>query len=422
MLSHKNPREDDYDSSHDHIVAAKKLEPYYPLFEVFRTRDTKMVTLILAAARTIYETLGTFSYFELDQALGYLHKKNRHQVIDYLRRSRWIEHNGIDYEMSDRVKSFIYFIFTSLDRNDLSISQTIHLSLAEAEMSSMYNYSEDVVEDLYVGKLFSALTNQNDRLDRIIHKRDRQQIWKIVTSNEGKDIVKSIKTIQKKVRDTHSGVFASLQKQQDIHDLCSQLLNKISQLGEICNELIGENTRSIGEYITPDMLDAYLANASIEQLACIAEPYFAAPKQIMQLREETVIAKATTLFNNQPEDYVEMTPPPEPVSFIEEEVVSEIVGNPLDMLYHQIVARMGVKREKDIDDLLFENMDKFGMAVYRTGQTIKLCQDIEATSDSRHHRISFEVKDEMKSIYYGPVEEMNRTIVKCEKGPEKDGK
>ena len=87
-------------------------------------------------------TVGTFSYFELDQALGYLSKKNRHQVIDYLRKSHWIEYNGVDYEMSDRVKSFIYFIFTSLDRNDLSISQTIDLSLAEAEMSSMYNYSE----------------------------------------------------------------------------------------------------------------------------------------------------------------------------------------------------------------------------------------------------------------------------------------
>ena len=422
MLSQKNLREDDYDSSHDHIVAAKKLEPYYPLFEVFRTRDTKMVTLILAAARTIYETLGTFSYFELDQALSYLHKKNRQQVIDHLRKSQWIEYNGVDYEMSDRVKSFIYFIFTSLDRNDLSISQTIDLSLAEAEMSSMYNYSEDVTEELYVGKLFSALTNQNDRLNRIIHKRDRQQIWKIVTSREGKDIVKSIKTIQKKMRDTHSGAFTSLQKQQDIHDLCSQLLNKISQLGEICNEMIGENTRSIGEYITPDMLDAYLAKASIEQLAGIAEPHFAAPKQIMQLREETIIAKATTLFNNQPDDYVETTPSPEPVSFIEEDVVSEIAGNPLDLLYHQIIVKMGIKREKDIDDLLFDNMDTFGMAVYRTGQTIKLCQEIEAKPDVKENKITFEVKDVMKSIDYGPVEEMNRTIVKCEKGQDKDGK
>ncbi|MBP2642027.1 MAG: hypothetical protein H6Q66_2978 [Firmicutes bacterium] len=421
MLSHNNPREDDYDSQHDHIVAAKKLEPYYPLFEVFRTRDIKMVTLILAA-RTIYETLGTFSYFELDKTLSYLHKKSRQQVIDYLRKSRWIEYNGIDYEMSDRVKSFIYFIFTSLDRNDLSISQTIDLSLAEAEMSSMYNYSEDVAEDLYVGKLFSALNNQNGRLDRIIHKRDRQQIWKIVTSSEGKDIVKSIKTIQKKMKDTHSGIFASIQKQQDIHELCSQLLNKISQLGEICNELLGENTRSIGEYITPDMLDAYLVKASIEQLAGIAEPYFAAPKQVMQLREETIIAKAITLFNNQPEDYVETTPPPEPVSFVEEEVVSEIAGNPLDMLYHQIVTRIGIKREEDIDDLLFENMDTFGRAVYRTGQTIKLCQDLESTPDRKDHKITFEVRDEMKSIYYGPVEEMNRTTVKCVKGPDNYGK
>lgn len=158
----------EYDFNHPDVQAAIKIEPYHGLFEIFNIQDTEMITLVLAATVTITKNLGVFSKDEIYTELNYMSKEKKKKVVDYLIKRNWIIFNGVDFEVPDRVKSFIKFLFTSLVRGDISISDNISLILAELEMTEHYNLSDTDKDIAYHIALLGELHNYQDRMERIL--------------------------------------------------------------------------------------------------------------------------------------------------------------------------------------------------------------------------------------------------------------
>ncbi|AIF53530.1 hypothetical protein [Pelosinus sp. UFO1] len=395
----------DYELNQPDITAAKKLEEHYALFDIFKIRDTQLVTLILAAARTLAGKFGTMTNSEIDSALSYMKKQTRVQVIKHLRDAGWLQYNGVDFEMPDRARSLVHFMFTSLPRGDMSFSQSLRLDEHEAGSGSFYNLDEDEKENLYFLRLLSGLRNKCDDMQRILQKKDRRRIWKIF--HEGQEIIAEVSRLRKNLKKSHLNIFSNSEKEFEIHTLLSQMIDLVSQIVRMGQELVSENSKSIGEFITPDMLDDYLRNASVELLSGLTRDTFASLKQVSQLREETIETKTLSLLNDQPEEIIEITPPPEIVDFIEEEFIIEKVKNPLELLYHEIAAKMRDVDCTALDELLFDHGDKFGIALYRTGQAVQLTHELSTIDGlGREWKFNMDVRDVFRQSI-GPVEEMN---------------
>lgn len=402
------PKIEDYDLNHPDLKAAKKLEEHYILFEIFNIQDPRVITLVLAGARTIANNFGTFSYLELDNLLGYMSKNNRSKVINYLKKFNWIVFNGIDFEMPGYVRSLLVFLFSSLIRGDLSISEQIRVVSKEAELSEYYNFGDDrEKEDLFYLTLKGSLIYWRDYMQRTLQKRSRRELLKII--RESGEIIQTVRELQKGLRKKKDGLFSNLSKQQEVHELISKIIEYISEILHLEIEGIRENAKAIGEYIRPEMLEDFLRNSAMDRLSDLAIKNFASPKQVLQFREETVVTKTEAFVHNQPE-VQEVTPPPPLVDFIEEEMITERAVNPLELLYHEIIVTMGETQRAPSEEILFNTDDNFGMAMYRTCQMIRLATELPS-DEKKEEKLNLEINDRFKQLRSGPVAEMSESYI-----------
>lgn len=401
----------DYNLNHPDILAAKKVEQYYYLFEIFKIQDPRTISLVLAGARTIANRLGTFSNADLEHYLGYMKKTNRIRVVNYLKKHGWIVHNGIDYEMPSHVRSFLVFLFSSFVRGNMSIAEQIRAISAEADMAENYNIGEEAEATYYMG--MKALVHWRDYMKRVLQKRSRREIAEIFQGS--KDISDAIRSLQKGLKKKKDNLFSSLSKQQEIHELASEILELLAGVLNVALDSIRGDAKSIGEYITPTMVEEFLHNAPLDFLAQLSVKNFASPKQVLQLREETVASKAMAFFARRPEIDPNVPPPPV-VNFVEEEIITERLQNPLELLYQELTVKMEGRQEAPFEEMLFKEEDGFGMAMYRTGQMVKLSIELQSPDISTGKTDAFRIQvyETFKELPKGPVAEMSDTVIRKE--------
>lgn len=111
-------------------------------------------------------------------------------------------------------------------------------------------------------------------------------------------------------------------------------------------------------------------------------------------------------FENEKEEVI-ATIPPEPVEFIEEEMINDRLQNPMEIFYHEIVLKMKSKDEAPMDEILFKDIDSFGQAMYKTGQLLKLTGELRNNENQEimgREVFALKVNDACKKLEEGPVE------------------
>lgn len=401
----------DYSLNKDDITDAKRIEPYYKIFGIFNLKDPKMTTLVLAAARTISRRGGILARFELEESLNYLQKSTRSKVVAHLIKYEWVIFNGIDYQMPGRIVSLLtHGLFGSMIRGEMNFAQEIMLAGNEAEISDLYNLDQETVEKNYDIHM-SQLKDIRDKIERMIQKRSKRDIREIIRTSP--TILKAIDEVRKKMRN-RVGLFSSFHKRNEFYEVCGQITALIAQTLNTARENLLQDVSAIGKYFDPEKMEEYLIGTPLDYLANLAIRYFSAPKQTPQIREETVVYK-TRLFFEQVHDEIVEVPPPPVIDFEEEEIIFESKDNPLELLYHELVFKLTDRIDAPLDEVLFNENDNYGTAMYRTGQTVKLISNLKAPDTAKADILDLDVKDNIKTLDKGSVEMMTDTYIRRDK-------
>ena len=391
----------DYELAHPDIEAAKRIEPFYEIFGLFRIKDEQVKTLVLAAARTIAYKLGIFTYFALDKELGYLSKPMRSKVINHLKNCGWIVDTAGYYEMPDRVGSFLTFLFSSVARGELTVSERMNLMIEESLYIEHFNLDDD--EEKNVLRLSLKLQYYRDYMQQILQRKSHNETQKIM--RESKEIRLAMDRAQNMATKKLSMTERTL-----VHQLCSEILAAVAEIIKIGFQTVNENARAIGEFVSPEMIGDFLRVATEDELTALTVKHFAAPKQSMQLREETVLDRGLNFLEHGPVPF-EPSPTefPEPVEYVEEEVVTEKVQNPMEKFYHELLVKMDGVNNIPLDKLL-EKDDSFGMAIYRTGQSLKLAREVQESPEEREV-FYINVGEEFKTIDHKNVAVISDVVI-----------
>ncbi len=398
----------DYNLTKDDIVDAKKIEPYYKIFGVFNLKDPKMTTLALASARTISRYGGIITRIELDEILNYMQKSTRNKVIKHLIKYEWIIFNGIDYQMPGRIVSLLtHGLFGSVIRGEMDFAQEILLVGNEVEISNFYNLDQDTVEknfDIHM----SQLKDIRDKIERMILSRSKKEIREIMQTSP--TILNAINELRKKIR-KRNDFSSSFHKRNEFYEVSGQITALITQTLENARENLLQDVSAIGKYFDPEKMDEFLKGASFDYLTNLAIKYFSAPKQTTQLREETVVYKTKSFFLQEHNEMAEVPPPPI-IDFEEEEIIYERKDNPLQLLYHELIHKIQDRQNAPLDEVLFSEIDSFGFAMYRTGQTVKLISNLQAQEPIKEEILDLDVKDNIKSLNTGSIKEMTEAYLR----------
>lgn len=398
----------DYNLNKDDIIDAKRIEPYYKVFGVFNLKDPKMTTLVLAAARTISRQGGILTRFALEELLNYMQKSTRNKVIKHLIKYEWVIFNGIDYQMPGRIVSLLtHGLFGSMIRGEMNFAQEILLAGNEAEISDLYNLDQVTVEknfDIHM----SQLKDIRDKIERMIQKRSKRDIREIIKTSS--TILKAIDEIRKKMR-KRSGLFSSFHKRNEFYEVCGQITALVAQALDTARENLLQDVSAIGKYFDPEKIEEFLIEAPVDYLVNMAAKYFSAPKQTPQLREETVVYKTKSFFAQVHDEIIEVPPPPI-IDFEEEEIIFESKDNPLELLYRELIFKLKYKKDAPLDEVLFTERDSFGIAMYRTGQTVKLISNLGAPDTRKEEILDLDVRTNMKTLNKGSVEKMTETYLR----------
>jgi len=396
---------DDYHLNHPDINEAKKLEEHFKLFDIFRVRNPQMITLILAGSKSIATTLGQFTLEEANNILGYMKKSNRDKVIRELSKNGWIVSDGFYYRMPGRVRSLLVHIFTSLARGELTTAEEIKLITFEAEMAENYGLDEEQAA-ANITMAFRQLSYWEQVLEQILQKRSRREVAKI--AEESKDIRNAIRLVKDEISKKRN-IFAKT-GYDDFFNVTSLLTDHFTQILQMAIQYSREDGKAMGKYISMEMIEEILHEASLEALASFTFKNFSAPKQVLQLREETLQSRTIAFFNNQKELIVD-TPAPEPVDIVEEELIVENKQNPLEIFYQEVLLKMGERLQAPMEEVIFEPTQNYGVAMYKTGQLIKLTRELKELEENhpRKGAMTLEVREKFKELPYGPV----ATVSEC---------
>ena len=391
----------DYDLAHKDIVMIKSIEKHLKLFDIFKIRNTQLIILILAGAKTLASEAGRFSIEEAQEYLSYMSKRSRDRVIRELQDKGWIVFDGFDYEVPGKVRSFLSSMFLSFAKENLSIEEQIKTTVMLAEFADEFNMNEEQTESLKkMG--FRELSVWKDYLERVIQKKSRREILEIGKQTQG--IIRVIKDTQKTLN-SNRRIFARV-RYDEFFDVTSSILDLTTQILSMAIQFQRESQKGLGEFISPEMIEAALHDAPKEILANFAEKNFSAPKQVFQLREEIIESRTRAFFEHEKEEII-ATPPPEPVDIIEEEMIIDGMQNPMELFYQEIVLKMKLKDQAPMDELLFKDIDRFGLAMYKTGQLIKLTGELRSNKEPEtkgKEVFELEVNDSYKKLAEGPVE------------------
>lgn len=397
-----------YDQNHPDILAAKKIEPYHNLFDIFNIQDTEMISLIMASAITIMKKLGVFSKEDIYFVLDYMSEANRKKVVEYLIKRNWIVFNGIDFEMPDRVKSLIKFLFTSFLRGDISVSDSISLVLAEYEMAEHYNLDEIDKDTASHIALIGELHNIQSKMGRVLQRRNHKEIMHII--RQSSQIINNIQSLKKLIKKRDNSLLSKFSMRQEAHNSISEVMITISRIMQIgAVEIIGNTKSAMADYISPEMINDFLETAPVDLMVELIRNNFASPKIINHLTEEKIIERTKAFVESRPEQEI-VTPSPLIVEYTEEETVVQAIIDPLKVFYEELVNSMGESDKAPFEKVVFKPSDSFGIAIYRTGQMLRLASE-ETKSIDVSQRFIVNISENIKDLVYEAVEKMSEAFV-----------
>lgn len=397
----KEEAKNDYDLTHKDIVMVKSIEKHLKLFEIFKLRNTQMIILTLAGAKTLASEAGRFSMEEAQKYLGYLSKRTRDKVLRELMEKGWIIFDGFDYEVPGKVRSFLSSMFLSFAKENLSMEEQIKTTVMLAKFVDEFNMDEEQTESIK-NMGFRELSVWKGYLERVIQKKSRREILEIGKQTQG--IINVIKGTQKTLNSNHH-IF-SRTKYDEFFDITSSILDLTTQILSMAIQFQRESQKGLGEYISPEMIESALHNAPVEILANLAVKNFSAPKQVYQLREEIIESRTRAFFDNEKEEII-ATLPPEPIDVIEEEMITDRIQNPMELFYQEIALKMKAIVEAPMEEILFKDINSFGQAMYKTGQLLQLTGELKSSKEPKSMgKEVFEllVEDAYKQLAEGPVE------------------
>jgi hypothetical protein len=256
---------------------------------------------------------------------------------------------------------------------------------------------------------FRELSVWNDYLERVILKNSRREILDIARQIPG--VIKVIKETQKTLNSSRS-LFGRV-KYDEFFNVTSSIMELASRIFAMAVQFQRESQKGLGEFISTEMIEEALLEASQEVLSAIASPNFTGPRQVHQLREEIIDDRTHAFFENKKEEILP-TLPREPVEIVEEDMIIDQLQNPMELFYHEIALKMHDVEKEEMGELLYRDLTSFGHAMYKTGQLLKLTSELRNRDDptiTGKECFVLLVGDLYKHLTAGPVEIVTECVV-----------
>jgi hypothetical protein len=179
------------------------------------------------------------------------------------------------------------------------------------------------------------------------------------------------------------------------------------QIGVV--EIIGNAKSAMADYISPEMINDFLEAAPVDLMAELIRNHFSSPKIINHLSEEKVIERTKAFIESRPEQET-VTPSPLLVEYTEEETVVQAIIDPLKIFYEELVNSMEGSNREPFEEVVFKLSDSFGIAIYRTGQMLRLASE-ETEGIDVNQGFSVTISENIKALAEGAVEKISEAYV-----------
>ncbi len=395
--------EQDYNLGHSDIKVAKEIEPLHNLFKLFSLRNPEMITLCLAAVRTLArETNGIFSREEMDHALSYLTQSTRLKVINKILYYNWIVSNGIKYEFPENLRYMMMFLFGPLAQSSDSFKRDIELSFAISDLDEVAGSNDETAEtNLQVA--FGTLRRIRSQFLNVLEQKSPMEAQKLLVRS--KDIHTAMNDAEAHLRERNRESY-NYSQTTELRDISSEIIRLSQELHVFIQQDIQANARSFGQYLTPEQIEEFLQKASVERLARLINNRFASPLKPFFLAKEELERRGIGYLEHKPEKQ-EPTPPPPVVPIVKREAVINNQEGSANSFYRELMTRLSVDPTIPLHNAVVKN--NFGESLFRTGLLVAIKHELSEEPE----RVQFNLTLEgiIEQLAAGPVQEITRGVV-----------
>lgn len=398
-----NDLSNDYDLPQPDIVQAKELEPFHGLFRLFLVQDAEIITLCLAAIRTLArETEGIFTREEMDQKLSYLKPSTRSKVIRVIQKYNWVTSNGIRYEFSERVRTLIMFMFGALTRSEDNFAQDIAVSFAISDLDDITGANEEASRENFEAAI-GTLRKIRSQFIRVLEQRSAIEARKLL--NRCKNIRESMESIENNLR-KHNRTSYKYTLTTEIQAICAEIIRLSQELLTFIQQDIQANARSFGQYLTPEQVEEFLSEASPDLLARIMKKRFSSPIKPLFIKKEDLMKRAVDYLQNKPE-LQELTPPPPTAEIIKRDVSITRQEGPANDFYIELIARLNQKSSLPLQEAILA--ETYGGSIYRTGLLVTVRSDLSEHPNKQ--QFDLKMNGAIIDLIDGPIKQISSAKV-----------
>lgn len=394
----------DYNLPHDDILQAQEIEPYYDLFRLFGVRTKEMITICLGAIRTLArQTDGFFTREEMERELSYLYQPTRTKVIRILQGHGWITSNGIRYEIPEKVRNLLVFLFGALTRSDESFAQAIDVSFTMSDLDEVGGTEEEKAEanfEIAIGTLRHIRT----QLQRVLEQKSPTEARRMLFKS--KNVREAIEHVEQRIKQRNRKSY-KYAVTTEVRTLCAEIIRLHQELLLFIHQSIQSNARAFGQYLTPEQIEEFIDKASLGMLERLAKKHFASPITPLHLSKIEILQRGTAYLQHRPE-IQEPTPPPPMAEIKRRDITVKRQKGSAAEFYRELISLLEQNPNLSLSEVVVKN--SFGESLFRTGLLTTIRR--ETADDPEQMQLEIVLDGTFIDLDEGPVARISKGVIR----------
>lgn len=393
----------DYNIPNEDINQAKMIEPFYDLFRLFTLRNDETITLALAAIRTLArQTDGFFTREQMNLSLNYLSSESRTKVSKSLQDYGWITNNGLRYEITERVRNLMVFLFGTLTRSSQDMARDLSVSFSFLDLDEAAGIDEGTAEGNFESAI-GSLRRVKAQLEQVLEKKSATEANRLLSkSKEVRTVIDNIvKRLKEKNRQTYKYTLTT-----EVYKLRAEIIRMYQELLTFINQDIQANAKSFGKYLTPEQINEFLEKASTELLANLARRRISTEIKPLFVTKDEIMTKGCAYLERR-SVIQELTPPPPIVEIKRENVTINVQEGAAVQFYRELLAKLDLQTPISLEKVIVKNT--YGESLFRAGLLVTVLRDLENLPEKK--QISLQLFRNLVNLEDGPVQLITQGLV-----------
>jgi hypothetical protein len=400
----------DYDIPNEDINQAKMIEPFYDLFRLFTLRNDETITLALAAIRSLArQTDGYFTREQMNLSLNYLSTEYRSKVIKALQDYGWISTNGLRYEIPERVRNLMVFLFGTLTRSGHDMARDLNVSFSFIDLDEAAGVDKEIAEGNFESAI-GSLRKLKAQLEQVLEKKSSTEANSLLSkSKEVKTVIDNIvKRLKEKNHQSYKYTMTT-----EVFKLRAEIIRMYQDLLTFINQDIQANAKSFGKYLTPEQINEFLEKAPTEILANLARRRISNEIKPLFVTRNEIMTKGCAYLERRSVKQ-EPTLPPPTVEIKRETVTVNVQEGAAIQFYRELLAKLEIRSPIPLEKAIVKNT--YGDSLFRAGLLATVLRDLENLPGNK--QISLHLFRSLETLEDGPVHLITKGLVSSDACPD----